>query len=268
MALSITFFVIGPGVSSVLDTPGPMTNNVIDPAIFLAAMTGEDNDDIVTMCFAQETNYLKDLKLSSLKGKRLGVMKQLLSDSIFKATVQKIKEAGAVIIEYEPPKVSLKGFTTLLNIDMINDLPNYLENFADESIQIKILDDVVKLNLLDTLKRAPYGQELFEGILRDSTSNEDFESIKSNLHTNGKIFWDTPFQEFNLDAILSINNYHAGYAAVAKYPCITVPMGYKEDGEPVNMTFIGTPFSEQKLLQVGYAFEKLMKARKLPENYK
>ena len=87
-------------------------------------------------------------------------------------------------------------------------------------------------------------------------------------HKNGKIFFDTPMQEFDLDVVLSINNYHAGFAAVAKYPCLTVPMGYQDDGEPINLTFIAEPFSEQKLLQLGYAFEQLTKARKLPENYK
>ena len=72
---------------------------------------------------------------------------------------------------------------------------------------------------------------------------------------------------YQLDAILSINNYHAGYAAVAKYPCLTVPMGYKKSGEPISLTFIAKPFEEQKLLQLGYAFEKLTRVRKLPENY-
>ena len=124
------------------------------------------------------------------------------------------------------------------------------------------------MNFTDSLKRAPYGQKLFEWIVNDTTSLEEFERTKANLHTNGKIFFNSPIQEFDLDAILSINNYHAGFAAVAKYPCLTVPMGYMDDGEPMNLTFIAEPFSEQKLLQLGYAFEQLTKVRKLPENYK
>ena len=88
------------------------------------------------------------------------------------------------------------------------------------------------------------------------------------IDPNGKIFFDAPMQKFNLDAVLSINNYHAGYAAVAKYPCVTVPMGYKNDREPINLTFISKPFSEQKLLRLAYAFEQLTKTRNRPENYK
>jgi amidase len=32
--------------------------------------------------------------------------------------------------------------------------------------------------------------------------------------------------EHQLDVILSINNWNAGEAAAANYPCLTVPMGY------------------------------------------
>ena len=70
--------------------------------------------------------------------------------------------------------------------------------------------------------------------------------------------------EYDLDAVLSINNYHAGYAAVAKYPALTVPMGYKETGEPMNLTFIAKPFQEEKLLLLGRAFEQATQVRKIP----
>ena len=57
----------------------------------------------------------------------------------------------------------------------------------------------------------------------------------------------------NLDAILSINNYHSAYSAVAEYPNITVPMGYKKSGEPISLTFIVKPKEESKLLILGNA---------------
>ncbi|WP_249356209.1 amidase family protein [Maribacter sp. ACAM166] len=73
--------------------------------------------------------------------------------------------------------------------------------------------------------------------------------------------------EHKLDAVLSVNNFHAGYAAVAKYPALTVPMGYKESGEPVSLTFIGKQFSEANLLRIGKAFEKESKVRVMPKGY-
>jgi len=255
-------------ISSTLDTPGPMTRNVIDNAIFLAAMIGEDIDDKATSAIHETSNYLKDLKSSTLKGKRLGVIKDLLTDSIYKNTINLLKKAGAIIVEFDPPKLELDGFLTLLNFDMKYDLPKYLKNYADKNIKITSVIDVVKLNLLDSLNRAPYGQQLFEGIMKDSTSLADLEIIKQHLNNNGIEFFKTPMDTYDLDAILSINNYHAGFAAVAKFPCLTVPMGYKKTGEPISLTFIAQPFQEQKLLQLGYIFEQISKVRKLPENYK
>ena len=39
-------------------------------------------------------------------------------------------------------------------------------------------------------------------------------------------------------------------------------MGYKETGEPVNITFIGKPFTEADLLRMGAAFEKKSSSEK------
>ncbi|MGB4957963.1 MAG: amidase, partial [Saprospiraceae bacterium] len=63
-------------------------------------------------------------------------------------------------------------------------------------------------------------------------------------------------------------NYHAGIAAVARFPCLTLPMGYKENNEPQGLTLIAWPYQEAKLLKVAYQIEKLGSFRKLPEMYK
>ncbi|MBT8223471.1 MAG: amidase, partial [Eudoraea sp.] len=118
-----------------------------------------------------------------------------------------------------------------------------------------------------TVLRVPYGQALFEGIINDSTTTWELEQIKASLEANGRQYFDQAMDEFELDAVLSINNYHAGYAAVAKYPALTVPMGYRASGEPVSLTFIAKPFEEQKLLQLGYAYERATQVRKTPEMY-
>jgi amidase len=54
---------------------------------------------------------------------------------------------------------------------------------------------------------------------------------------------------------------------VAKYPALTVPMGYKKTGEPVSLTFISKQFQEPGLLKLGHAFETATKIRKTPEAY-
>ncbi|TXD57907.1 amidase [Polaribacter sp. IC066] len=251
-------------ISSTLDTPGPMTKNVIDNAIFMNAMLGFDKKDTASKEIKED--YYKNGFKNDLKDKKVGVLKSLLSDSIYAFSVDKLKKAGVEVVELTPPEISFNGFITLLNMDMKHDLPVYLSENAEKSILVKNVKDVVAFNKKDSLLKAPYGQQLFEGIVKDSTTLEELEVIKKNLNSEGKRFLQS-LQEQNLDAILSINNYHSGIAAVALYPTLTVPMGYKTSGEPVSLTFIGLPFSERKLLEIGYAFEQLTKVRKMPKNY-
>ncbi|MFC4268998.1 amidase family protein [Polaribacter marinivivus] len=250
-------------ISGTLDTPGPMTKSVTDSWIFLNAMLGEDNKD--PKSFEMPDKDFGDME-DGFKGKKIGVLTYLLQDSIYNSNVNKIKEAGATIVEVNPPRVGLPGFLTLLNIDMKYDLPHYLKSDADKNVTVTSVKDVIDFNVKDSILRAPYGQQLFEGIVKDTTSKKQLESIKVTLKENGRSYFNA-LKEENLDAILSINNYHSAYSAVAEYPNLTVPMGYKESGEPVSLTFVGLPKTEGKLLILGYAFEQLTKVRKLPENY-
>jgi amidase len=251
-------------ISSTLDTPGPMTKNVIDNAIFMNAMRGYDKNDFVSKKIGQD--YLQNGFNQKLKGRRLGALKSLLSDSVYVATLKKLKKSGVKIVEITAPEISFDGFTTFLNIEMKHGLPKYLSESAAKNITIKSVEDVTIYNLKDASLRAAYGQQLFDGIVRDQTSLEELAIIKNRLSAESKKYLQALKSE-NLDAILSINNYHSGIAAVAKHPTLTVPMGYKNSGEPISLTFIGIPFSERKLLEIGYAFEQLTKVREMPKNY-
>ena len=107
---------------------------------------------------------------------------------------------------------------------------------------------------------------MFDGIVADSTTVEQLQEIKKTLMANAREYFGALDKE-NLDAILSINNYHSAFSAVAEYPNITVPMGYKDSGEPISLTFIVRPKEEARLLILGTAFERITKHRKLPVNY-
>ncbi len=259
-------------ISSTLDTPGPMTKNVIDTGILLDAMMGYDEEDEASVWAKWDDQwYLYPEDYSGLKGKRFGVFKNLMeSDSIYKETMEKLRDLGAKIIVFTPPEVEMEGFISILNIDMRNDLPRYIQTHVKNktAVQIASIADAVVFNVQDSLVRIPYGHALFEGILADSTSAAQLNEIKATLQKSGRTFFNTAMNKHRLDAILSINNYHAGYAAVAKYPALTIPMGYKETGEPISLTFIGKQFQEGKLLHLGRAFEEATKVRKIPENYK
>jgi len=257
-------------ISSTLDTPGPMTKSVIDNAILLSAMLGYDEKDLKSVDKEFPGMLSAGLHPTPFQEMRLGALNSLIEkDSLYAKTIKELENMGAEIIKIAPKNIEMDGFLSILNIDMKNDMPKYIEaevkNKSD--VLVRNVQDVVDFNLQDSLIRIPYGQARFDGILSDSTTAEGLKAIKERLKTEGRRFFDKPMEEHKLDAILSINNYHAGYAAVAEYPALTVPMGYKETEEPVNLTFIGKPFTEADLLRLGAAFEKEFQSRKMPEGY-
>ncbi|GAB1309675.1 amidase family protein [Urechidicola sp. KH5] len=256
-------------ISSTLDTPGPMTKNVIDNAIVLDAMKGYDAADSKSFEvaeFAYDGTVWMQPAADFVKGKRFGVLKSLLENELYATATQQLQEAGAVLVEIAPERPQLDGFLTLLNLDMRHDLPVYLNNAADKDIGVYSVADVIAFNKTDSVKTMPYGQNLFYGIVNDATTDADFAQLKDSLQLKGKAFFDVPMEKHNLDAVLSINNYHAGYAAVAIYPALTVPMGYDKDGKPFGLTFI-SPKGENNLLQWGYGYEQISLMRKAPKGY-
>ncbi|WP_341215898.1 amidase family protein [uncultured Wocania sp.] len=255
-------------ISSTLDTPGPMTKNVTDNAIVLDAMIGFDEKDSKSINKKWENNFYSDISSNNnLRGKRFGAFKRLLEDSLYVQAISDLKSKGAIVIEVEEEKVELPDFLRLLNLDMKTDLSEYLSNYADDGIEINSVKDVVDFNKKDSINIMPYGQKLFEGIIADNATDEVFQNIKNTLKTNGRSFYDKPMKKHNLDGFLSINNYHAGFAAVAEYPAITVPMGYTEKGVPKGLTFISKPLSEIDLLYWAYIYEQVSKKRRMPKSY-
>lgn len=175
---------------------------------------------------------------------------------------------GGDTIVIAPEQMDYNGFTTLLSGDMKVDLPHYFEAYSGDSISYTSVGDIVSFNKGDTTIRVPYGQGRLEEIAGLNITMDSLISLRAEMNRRGKNFFEKPMQEHNLDIILSINNWNAGQAAVAKYPCLTVPMGYSKEGLPKGITFIAKPFEEANLLKVGYAYEQATKLRKTPKAYR
>ena len=255
-------------ISSTLDTAGPITRTVMDNAIVLDAIFGEDKKDEKSFMMIWESGfYYENLKKASLSGKRFGAPKRLLEDSLFVRALDVLKQKGAEIIEIDEEKLGLPNFLSLLNLDMKKDLPAYMETYANKDIKFRTIEDFMAFNIVDSLKTMPYGQNLFKGIVEDKGNLEYLERIKDTLKLNGKQYFDSPMSAHKLDGFLSINNYHAGFAAAAEYPALTVPMGYQKDGKPKGLTFISGRLREKLILEWAYAYEQASKTRVAPNNY-
>lgn len=230
-------------------------------------MTGEDPKDPATIGKARDKNYWKELTSELPKGIRFGINKEFLEDSLYLQSMEKIASLGGIMIEFEPAKMNFDGFGELLSADMRRDLPAYLHQYASDTISAHRIEDIVAYNKADSTLRIPYGQGRFERILQTNLTNEELDTLRNKIRAAGKDYFETTMSSHNLDIILSINNRNAGHAAAANYPCLTIPMGYRADGQPAGITFISRPLQEELLLKIGYAYEQATKARKAPDAY-
>ncbi len=253
-------------ISSTLDTPGPMTKSVIDNAILLDAMRGPiDPDDPKTYDMKLNEDWY-NLTTSDISNYKLGAIERLTEDSIYLQTINTLEESGALTSINDPESIELTGFLHLLNIDMNYDLPEYIQKHVQNpSIKIRTIEDIVDYNSQDSSIRMPYDQGRLDAILSDTTSPDSLIIIKTQLKTAGRSYLDQILDDH--DVILSINNYHAGYAAVAEYPALTIPMGYESNGQPINLTLIAKSKQETLLYDLGYAIERILSARQIPEDY-
>lgn len=244
-------------LAGTLDTPGPMSGFVIDNAILMAAMTNDDT-------------YLNLPEISEehpLAGLRFGANKNFLQNPLYKQQTEIIESLGGTVITFEPVKINTEGFGTLLSGDMRVDLPAYLEQYASENITVRSIAEIVDYNNKDREVRVPYGQETFEEMAQMELTAEELATVRERLQSEGKRYFETPMNAYNLDFILSIDNFEASYAALANFPCAIVPMGYTEKGGPTGLTFVARSFEDHKLLSVSYLFEQFTRVRQLPQAY-
>lgn len=248
-------------ISSYLDTAGPMAKNVMDLAILINAMRGEEADVI-------EEKLIPQLYTYSLEGKRFGMFKNFLENPLYASAIEQMKVQGAVIVELEPKDIRLNGFIKLLNADMKQDLPEYFQTSANAKYRGWDVARVIQENKKDSLKMMPYGQRLFHGIMDEPVMTDaEFSAFKKEMTQTAQEYLNGYFESEELDAILSINNYTAGVAAVGFFPALTVPMGYDKDGKPFGLTFIAPTGEDSKLFGWAAAYERVSKKRQMPTNY-
>ncbi len=148
---------------------------------------------------------------------------------------------------------------------------------------MKSLAELIEFNKKNAVAEMPYfGQERFEmaqakGSLDDQAYKDAREKARRLAGAEGL---DAALRAQNLDALIGpamspawvtdvVLNDHGigaggyGVAAVAGTPSLTVPMG-DSFGLPFGIVFMGPAWSEARLIELGYAFEQITRARKAP----
>ncbi|MES3003909.1 MAG: amidase [Pseudomonadota bacterium] len=278
-------------ISHSQDTAGPMTRNVADAAAVLTAIAGVDPADAATRA-AQghiEADYRTFLKTDALKGVRIGIARKKVTgynvhtDRLFEQAIADLKRLGAEIVDpadfgsigdYDEEELEV------LLYELKADLNAYLSRRA--GIAVKSLADVIAFNERNAVRELRYfGQDLFEKAqAKGPLTDEAYVMAAEKSRRVARAGIDEVLAAHKLDAIVaptggpawltdhingdSFQGSSSSPAAVAGYPSITVTMG-SAMGLPVGLSFVGTAWSEGKLLGLAYAYEQGTKHRRAPK---
>ncbi len=278
------------------DTAGPMGRHVYDVAAMLSAMTGVDPDDDSTRkSVGKVTNdYTAVLDAKALDGARVGIARDFLGqdqevDWVVEASLQALRDAGAEIVDVKFPGWLLEArgdmYTTIRWREFKVQIAQYLSTLGEE--YPKTLAELIERSQKITA-RTEYGAQpnptRWALMQREEESGEvtdsEYLAVKDHGLAMVRGMVEGAFAEAELDAILyptrpmrpslvegssgsggrSVTN----IANLTGFPDLSVPAGFTSNRLPVNLSFLGTAFSEAKLLAMGYAFEQLTKARRDP----
>ncbi|MHB1207456.1 MAG: hypothetical protein ACYCZX_17955, partial [Rhodospirillaceae bacterium] len=180
---------------------------------------------------------------------------------------------------------------TILLYDFKQDVNAYLATTSPDMVKSRTLTDLIAFNNTEEHEKL-HTQENF--VLSDETKGFDEQEYKDTLAAAkakaGVNGIDKVLADNNVQALVNLTGGPANTivpdgtatggpvadrpkgqsgsmtvtAAIAGYPHLTVPMGLVE-GMPVGLSFIGTAWTEGKLLAYGYAYEQASHARVAPK---
>lgn len=278
-------------ISHSQDTAGPMTRTVRDAALLLTAMAGSDPSDPATVeADKRKKDYAANLTGDALKGMRLGVPLDRIGENpglkaIFEAALDVLRKQGAEIVDIADTRKGFDGlgeaeFEVLL-VELKADLNAYLAT-TPPTVKTRTLEQVIAFNKAEAAELRWFGQETFE--LAQSKGGLDNPSYKEALAKSKRLAGpegiDRLLSENKVDLLVSpttgvawktdlVNgDQYSGPSAsalpaIAGYPHLTVPMGTIE-GLPLGISFVGTAWDDERVLQAGYAYERASKARVEP----
>ena len=281
------------------DMAGPMARHVYDVAATLGVMTGVDDADDATQKSKGyfQTDYTEGLDSRALNGARLGIARDFLGqdsdvDWVIEASLKTMRNAGAIIVDVRFPEWLLEVnnalYTTIRYREFRAQLPEYLATLNTEypDTLAEIVEQTTRITsptpgaLPNPSRWRLMEREVDSGELSDHEYEAVFEHGLPLIRTIVRGLMDSedldaiiyPTQprrptRLNSDPTPSVGERRPSpirYANLTGFPDLVVPAGFTGNRLPVGISFLGRAFSEARLLSLGYAFEQLTHARRLP----
>ncbi|KAL5498069.1 hypothetical protein ACEPAH_3000 [Sanghuangporus vaninii] len=286
-------------ISEHQDTVGPMVRSVADAAIVLSVIAGVDPNDNFTLAQPLPVpDYTKALNPHALRGARIGVPRKVfLNDSItgndpfvnqvFEQAINTIKGLGATVVDPadlpSAEEIAISSNETIVtDVDFKVQLNAYFEALLANPSGVRSLADLIAFNDANPELEEPTNftdqSQLIESETTSGFNATFFQALAFDKDLGATRGIDAALQEHKLDAlILPAPGFTTVPAAIAGYPIVTVPLGFYPDnvtiqsagpltvypapGVPFGLSFLGTAFSEFKLVGFGFAYEQATETR-------
>jgi amidase len=254
-------------LSPSFDVPGPITRNVTDAAYILSAIAGADPEDGVT-AGSQPGDYLGALKRGGLQGAHLAYSENDYENlsgkkkTLFDAALARLRALGATVTSVNALTAHESGEAELGFIPnefkaAINDyIPKWLPNAPSKNL------DEIDAYADSHPDEYPYGTALLDASNATPGSSALYPAALSmQLAAQSQI--EAAMTEGGADTIIAPGPGHYDIGAAAGYPTIETQMGYS-GRQPVDLAFMGRPYSEAKLIGEAYDYEQDAKVRVPP----
>ncbi len=213
-----------------MDKLGPICRTVEDCALVFNAIRG--SDDIDQSVFDPAFNYKPDIDLKKL---RIGYLKtDFDTDSVFlnqnNATLKKLRELGADLIEIELPDMPVEAMQIILSAEAA-----------------AAFDDLTRSNRDDLLVRQI--RNAWPNAFRSARFIPAVEYIRANrLRTKLIARMAELMTDLDLYVSPSFEGDNLLLTNLTGHPCVVLPNGFNEDGEPTSITFVGRLYDDAALL--------------------
>jgi len=274
--------------ASSLDQIGPLTRDIEDSALVLSAISGQDIHDS-TSCDIKAPDHAASLN-SDIKGMNIAYPKEYLGsgidpvvkDSILKA-IDVLKEAGVRIEEISLPltEYAIPAYYIISSAEASSNLSRYdgikyghrpdaFDDILDLYVKSRTEgfgDEVKRRIMLGTyaLSSGYYDAYYLKAIKVRNMIRSDFGDIFSRYDAIiGPVAPTTAYhigEKINDPLKMYLGDIYTVSANIAGIPALSVPAGEDDQGMPIGMQIMGDSFSEQKILDIAYAYEKITKAK-------
>ena len=265
-----------------------MTRRDAAAAALLTAMAGRDDADPATATMPGQAvyDYTARLKDGGLRGARIGVLTGPLNQQPGVAPAMQhalavLRDARAVVVPVQLPTQDQwqAAEQVVLRYEFKAGLARYL---STHQAPLKDLDAIIAYNRNHADKELVlFGQDLMEAAAQaGALGAPDYIAARTEAkRLAGPEGIDAVLKADRLDALVAPTTGAAwplrsgeadafpggsyGAAAVAGYPSISVPMAHV-NGLPLGLLFMGTAWSEPRLIELAYDYEQRTRARKPP----